>query len=88
MKTGKGCATLKGHTAPVYPMAFSPDSKTLASGSDDKTIKLWDMKSGKESATLNGHVASVYSVAFSPDGKTLASGSVGQDDQAVGCSDG
>ena len=56
-------------------MAFSPDGKTLASGSSDRTIKLWDVATGKEQATLKGHTGCVYSVAFSPDGKTLASGS-------------
>ena len=38
-------------------MAFSPDGKTLASGSEDKTIKLWDVATGKEQATLKGHTS-------------------------------
>ena len=59
----------------VCCVAFSPDGKTLASGSEDKTIKLWDVATGKEQATLKGHTEWVKSVAFSPDGKTLASGS-------------
>jgi WD40 repeat protein len=66
--------TLKGHTGPCA-VAFSPDGKTLATGSHDKTIKLWDVKTGKEQATLEGHTHPVSSVTFSPDGKTLASGS-------------
>ena len=69
-------------------MAFSPDGKTLASGSMDKTIKLWDVATGKEQATLKGHTGWVSSVAYSPDGKTLASGSGDGDDQAVGRGDG
>ena len=70
--------TFKGHTDTVYSVysvAFSPDGKTLASGSFDKSIKLWNMASGKNTATLKGHTDAVISVAFSPDGKTLASGS-------------
>jgi WD40 repeat protein len=67
--------TLKGHTDLVRSVAYSPDGMTLASGSQDKTIKLWDVKAGKQQATLKGHTDWVYSVAYSPDGKTLASGS-------------
>ncbi len=67
--------TLQGHSNSVNSLAFSPDGKTLASGTGDKTIKLWDVGMGREIYTLQGHSDSVHSVAFSPDGKILASGS-------------
>jgi WD40 repeat protein len=66
---------LKGHTSDVYSVAFSPDGKMLASGSRDKTIKLWDVSAGKEKFTLKGEDKDILSVAFSPNGKILASGS-------------
>ncbi|KAK3346887.1 hypothetical protein B0T25DRAFT_462128 [Lasiosphaeria hispida] len=67
--------TLKGHSDNVMAVVFSPDGKTLASGSADKTIRLWDMATGTHQQTLEGHSDYVWAVAFSPDGKTLASGS-------------
>ncbi|MEH1894217.1 MAG: AAA-like domain-containing protein [Nostoc sp.] len=66
---------LEGHSDKVYSVVFSPDGKTLASASWDKTIKLWNRETGKEITTLRGHSDKVYSVVFSPDGKTLASAS-------------
>jgi serine/threonine protein kinase len=66
---------LFGSTASVETIAFSPDSRTLASGDADDT-ELWNVASGQWAHTLKGHTAWVFSVAFSPDGRTLATGSV------------
>jgi WD40 repeat protein len=85
--SGKNTSNLDGHVdaamvslalvlqPAVCSVAFNLDGKILASGSRDKTIKLWDVTSGKNIATLKGHSDTVNSVAFSRDGKTLASAS-------------
>src|SRR5438093_1082643 len=64
-----------GHSNYILSIVFSPDGMILASGSQDNTVKLWDVGTGKELRTLEGHTHRVISVAFSPDGKTLASAS-------------
>ena len=68
-------SVLRGHTASVQSVAFSPDGATLASGSRDETIRLWNTRTGQLTRTLEGHTYWVGSVAFAPDGVTLASGS-------------
>lgn len=67
--------TLRGHKNIIYEIAWSPDGRTLASGSDDRTIRLWDGETAELRRTLKGHKGSVFSVSWSPDGRTLASGS-------------
>ncbi|MEH0155451.1 caspase family protein [Limibacter armeniacum] len=82
---GKQVATLKGHTNVVTSLAFSPDTKYLATASADQTINIWYLpvlQEGKFEGdekpklvkTLKGHSAEVYSLAFSPNGKYLLSG--------------
>lgn len=66
--------TLTGHSGQVYSLAYSPDGRYLASGSQDKTIKIWEVATGKV-RTLTGHYMTFWSVAYSPDGRYLASGS-------------
>ena len=60
----------------VSSVSFSPDGATLASGSWDGTVQLWDVVTGEPIATLGGRESSGSSVSFSPDGATLASGSL------------
>ena len=71
----KPLQTFSGHSNGVSSVVFSPDGKTLASGSKDTTIKLWSVDKGECFRTLSGHSIYIWSVAFSPDGKTLTSGS-------------
>ncbi|CAD8141537.1 unnamed protein product [Paramecium octaurelia] len=77
---GQQKAKLDGHSSTVFSISYSPDGTTLASGSFDTSIRLWDVKTGQLKAKLDGHSNTVSSVNFSPDGNTLASGS---DDNSI-----
>jgi WD40 repeat protein/energy-coupling factor transporter ATP-binding protein EcfA2 len=68
--------SLRGHDDIVNGMAFSPNGNMLASGSLDRTLRLWDVATRQPlGPPLTGHANGLLGVAFSPDGKTLASGS-------------
>ncbi|KAG5727729.1 hypothetical protein E4T56_gene20735 [Termitomyces sp. T112] len=69
---------LNGHTESVKSVAFSPDGKSIVSGSDDQSVRVWDASSGAQLQELNGHTSWVTSVTFSPDGKSIVSGSYDQ----------
>jgi RNA polymerase sigma factor (sigma-70 family) len=69
-----GRPPIDGHNGDVNAAAFTPDGTVLATGSDDKTVKLWDVETSKEIATLTGYADGVSCMTYSPDGKTLAAG--------------
>ncbi|HEU0086522.1 MAG TPA: TIR domain-containing protein [Pseudonocardiaceae bacterium] len=85
LTTSPYAGTLTGHSEPVRAVAFAPDGHTLATGSNDNTVLLWDLSDrthpSRIGPSLTGYTSSVSAAAFSPDGKTLATGS--EDEGAV-----
>ena len=68
---------IRGHKDRINVVAFTPDNKTVATGSTDKTVRVWDAKTGKELLSLEAHTGAVTGLAFSFDGKKLVTGGYG-----------
>jgi WD40 repeat protein len=74
MHDGRELRRLSGHSALVSEVSFSPDGQRIATGSHDRTVKIWDTATGSLITTLNRQNAYVSAVIFSPDGRLLATG--------------
>jgi WD40 repeat protein len=70
--TGSRVATLTGHRSRVWSVAFAPDGRMLASGSDDRTCRVWDLATGTATRVLPSDTPALQSVVFTPDGRRLA----------------
>lgn len=64
------------HPPGAYSLAWAPDSRRLASASNDGTVRVWDALSGTQTEVCKGHESQVRSVTWSPDGRWLLSGAM------------
>jgi hypothetical protein len=76
-RASRQCKVLTGHTAAVRAVAISPNGQYIVSGSDDKTVRIWEFASGRLLKTLLGHGDGVHSVMISKDNQTIISASDG-----------
>jgi hypothetical protein len=72
--TGVRAIALRGHSAPVLGLGFSPNGDFLASASADGTARVWNVSTKRSAYTLRGHSGAVTAVAFAPNGETLFTG--------------
>ena len=77
-KPGAEPIDLRGHGRLVDSVAFSPDGRTMATGSRDGTVKVWDLPEARERASYHWDIGKLYRVAFSPDGSTVAASGDGK----------
>ncbi|HEX2314308.1 MAG TPA: hypothetical protein VHJ17_11260 [Thermomonospora sp.] len=83
LQTGNHAGMLAPGTGPMNAVAVSPDGRLIATGGDDRHVRLWDARSHRPVAVLTGHTRPVRNLAFSADGSTLAAGVVSESDAHV-----
>ena len=71
----KELKSFRGHSQEIWSVAFAPDGLTLASGGNDRFVRIWDIETGRLLRSLRGHTAVVRVVQYSPDGQMLATAS-------------
>src|ERR1700676_2845519 len=69
-----GATLLEGHSDKIFAVAWSPDGRYLASGSRDKTVRIWNVATGICEYIYRGHAQCLLAVAWSPDSNDIASG--------------